>query len=227
MMCQRIGFGRRLIGDAGTPTESVIPFRSVLHNETVNLTSVERFIEWGGAPWLRQVQHGLAWIGDVSSLRVLELGTRRGRMATWFGLQGATVLGLDVDEAPLVDARRFAAANGVGERVTFGTHSGDPRELPTGFDLIFSKSVVVLMDVEVAAAGMARALNPLGRILLVENARGPLPVHLLRMVRRRSVRPHGANYFTPDSVDIVRRYFDVDLVRWSPTVVVIGATRHG
>lgn len=94
--------------------------------------------------------------------------------------------------------------------------------------MVFAKSVVVLMDHHRAVDGLAAALNSNGRVLLVENARGPLPVHVLRMIRRRSRRPHGATYFTRSTIDAIRRRFDVELDHWTafpPTVVVGGRKR--
>lgn len=185
------------------------------------------FVEWGGAGWSAQLDRGLAWLGDVSGLRVLDLGTRYGRMATWFALEGADVLGVDVSPEPLMEARRFAVSRGVGKRVEFATYSGDPVDLPHDFDVIFAKSVVVLMDIERAVEGFALALRPNGRILLVENARGPLLMHILRMVRRMSLRPHGASYFTPETVSVIRRRFDVELEHWAAPTVVIGGRLIG
>ena len=186
---------------------------------------LDPYVEWGGSRWRRQLELGLGWLGDMSGLRVLDLGTRNGRMAVWFAEHGAEVVGVDVSADALQEAGRFAAERGVSDRVSFVTYSGDPRDLPRGFDVVFAKSVVVLMDIGAAVEGLADALNPGGRVLLVENARGPLPLHLLRMLRRGSVRPHGAHYFTAATIDIIRRRFEVDLESWDPPVVVVGGRK--
>lgn len=189
---------------------------------------LETFGEWGGRAWLDQLRRGLDWLGDVRELRVLELGTRHGRMATWFALHGATVTAVDIDRQPLTEARQFAHRHGVDDRVRFETYDGDPARLAGGFDVVFAKSVLVLMDLAATVDALAKLLLDDGRLLIVENARGPIPVHVARMVRRRSLRPHGARYFTPASAATLRRWFDLELEHWTsvPPTVVIGARRR-
>lgn len=184
-------------------------------------------VDWGGGTWRRQVERGLAWLGPVEGLRVLELGPREGRMATWFAEHGATVEAFDIRPEPLQEARRWAAARGVSERTTFSTYSGDLDELPDHFDVVFTKSTVVVMDQATAPAGLAGRLVAGGRLLMIENAAGPVPVRLARMVRRRSRRPFGAAYFGPGSLDPFRQHFMVELERWTqvPPTVVIGGVR--
>jgi len=114
--------------------------------------------------------------------------------------------------------------------VAFDVYSGKPEDLPTGYDVIFSKSTLVLLrDIEGAARGLSNARVPGGRLLAVENARGPLPVHVARIVRRRSLHPHGATYFTNRSVSAIREFFDVERIRWTavPPTVLIGAVKRG
>ena len=148
-------------------------------------------------------------------------------MATWFAERGATVHAYDVNEEPLVGARRRAAERGVEERTTFATYTGELSDLPGDFEVVFAKSTIVLMDHRTVAAGLYDRLVDGGRLLMVENAAGALPVRLARVVRRRSFRPYGATYFTPRSLDSFRHYFDVQLERWSarPPTVVVGARR--
>jgi len=186
---------------------------------------LDPYVEWGGRLWRDELERGLDWLGDLAGLRVLEVGTRNGRMATWFARAGARVVAVDVSEDAMGDARRFAEAHGVSDRIHLQLYSGDPLELPTGFDVVFAKSVVVLMEIEAAVGGFAAALVDGGRILLVENARGPWPLHAARVLRRGSLRPHGARYFTDRTVATIRTRFRVDLEHWAPPVVVIGATK--
>lgn len=182
-------------------------------------------VEWGGSTWRNQLERGLAWLGNVDGQRVLDVGTRNGRMATWLALSGARVVGVDISDDAMDEARRYASVHGVSERTTFATYSGVPADLPGGFDVVFAKSVAVLMEIEEAVAGFADALAPEGRLLLVENARGPWPVHVARMARRRSLQPHRATYFTPRTIETIRGRFDVELECWTtlPPTVVVGA----
>jgi SAM-dependent methyltransferase len=187
---------------------------------------VTSFVEWGGQAWERQVAAGMDWLGAVDGLRLLEIGTRFGGMAIWFAIHGAHVTALDVTDVTFADARRRAESEGVADRIEFLTYSGRPHDLPVGFDVIFSKSTLVLMgDMSVVAGAMASSLIPGGRLLAVENARGPLPVHVARAVRRRTWRPYGADYFTSATLNALRSHFDVELERWTsyPPTVLIGA----
>ncbi|MGI9031266.1 MAG: class I SAM-dependent methyltransferase [Ilumatobacteraceae bacterium] len=186
-------------------------------------------VDWGGGTWRRQVERGLAWLGPVDGLRVLELGPREGRMATWFAEQGAIVAAYDIRPEPLEEARRWAAGRGVGDRTTFSTYSGDLAELPDHFDVVFTKSTVVVMDQVAAPVGLAGRLVPGGRLLMVENAAGSVPVRLARMVRRRSRRPFGAAYFVPGALDPFRQHFELELEHWTPwpPTVVVGARTSG
>lgn len=191
--------------------------------------SLDYFVEWGGRAWRRGVEIGLQWLGDLSGLRVIDLGTRYGRMATLFALRGAWVTAVDVERGHLEVARDEARRFGVAERISFELYSGDPRDLPAGpYDVAFSKSVLVLMDREATLVEIHQHLVPRGRWLAVENARGVLPIHVLRMLRRRSLRPHEASYFTRRDVELARRHFDIDLEWWSilPPIAVLGGRKR-
>ncbi|MDQ3690371.1 MAG: methyltransferase domain-containing protein [Chloroflexota bacterium] len=187
---------------------------------------LDPYVEWGGRRWRDELERGLDWLGDLAGLRLLDVGTRNGRMATWFARAGATVVAVDIADQAMTEASAFAQAHGVADRIDLQRYSGDPADLPTGFDVIFAKSVVVLMQIDAAVEGFAAALNDGGRILLIENARGPWPLHAARVLRRRSLRPHGAMYFTNQTVTAIRARFRVDLEHWAPPAVVIGATKR-
>jgi 2-polyprenyl-3-methyl-5-hydroxy-6-metoxy-1,4-benzoquinol methylase len=186
-------------------------------------------VEWGGPTWTHQVEIGLDWLGDLSGCRVLEIGARFGGMSILFGRLGADVVGIDMDDEALKDASRAAAGAGVSDHVRFEHRSGAPDDLPAGFDIVFFKSVLVVVpDQDAMLRSVAASLVEGGRLLLVENARGPAVIHAARMIRRGSLRPHAASYFTRSTVAIVRRHFDVQLERWTsmPPTVLIGATRR-
>ena len=57
---------------------------------------LDEFIEWGGSAWRGLVAQAVQQMGDLHGKRVLEIGTRSGRMATYFALAGAEVVGVDV-----------------------------------------------------------------------------------------------------------------------------------
>lgn len=189
------------------------------------------YVEWGGAAWKRLTAQALGWMGDLTGCRVLDLGTRSGRMSCLFAELGATVRGLDVSATAFAEAEALANELGVADRVMFETYSGDLHQLPSrSFDIVFTKSVLVLFeDLDAAWAELSRSLTQRGRIVALENMRGPSLMHLLRMIGRHSRRPHGASYFTPESVDSARRYFDLDLVETTlaPPICLLAGRKLG
>lgn len=194
----------------------------------MNDLDTRQFIEWGGHAWEEQVEAGLDWLGDVDGLRILEIGTRHGGMATLFATRGALVTALDISDETFDAARARTAALGVSDRVDFRTYSGRPADLPSGFDVVFSKSTLVLMgNASEVGRGIVASLLPGGRLLAIENARGPLLMHIARAIRRRSWRPYGASYFTAGSINALGSHLDVELERWTavPPTVLIGARR--
>jgi 2-polyprenyl-3-methyl-5-hydroxy-6-metoxy-1,4-benzoquinol methylase len=83
------------------------------------------FVEWGGPTWADQVQRGLDWLGDVDGLRVLEIGTRYGGMATLLARRGARVTALDITSETFEVARETSERHGVGTRISYEVYSGE------------------------------------------------------------------------------------------------------
>ena len=197
---------------------------------SMNADALREFVEWGGSAWEEQVEAGIRWLGDLDGLRVLDVGTRRGGMAMYFATQGAQVTALDISSETFNDARARARERGVEDKVEFREYSGLLEDLPGGYDVVFAKSTLVLMgDIDLVAGALAGCLVPGGRLLAIENAQGPLLVHVARIIRRRAWRPHGASYFTRSSVKALAQHLDVQLERWTtvPPTVLIGAARKG
>lgn len=201
----------------------------VEESSQLNLHELEAHVEWGGPTWVDQVRRGLEWLGPLDGLRILEVGAREGGMSLLFARMGATVVGVDIDEQALSVARDRARSAGITDRARFELRSGAPDDLPRGFDLVFTKSVLVLArDLAGSAAAIHNVLEPGGRLLAIENARGPFPYHLARMIVRRSTHPHGARYFTKSRLAELNPWFDLALERWTPVppTVLIGAVRR-
>lgn len=129
-------------------------------------------LEWAPRFWEAPFLFGLARVGpDLAGKRVLEIGCRRGRMCTWFAQRGARVVGGDPDFHYLVGAAVQPARDGRppvslvqlrGEKLPFRDAS---------FDVVFTKSVFVLLRKREALAEMLRVLAPAGYVWLVENMR--------------------------------------------------------
>ncbi|HEU4331976.1 MAG TPA: methyltransferase [Lapillicoccus sp.] len=82
---------------------------------------------------------------------------------------GLTVVGLDSDEASIVDARRNAASSEVDHRVRFEVVASDAGVPPGSADVVFFLEALHDMAHPVAALATARtALRPGGRVVVVD-----------------------------------------------------------
>ena len=107
-------------------------------------------------------------MGDLAGQRVLCLAGSGGKQAPAFALLGAQVTVFDLMEEQLASDRAVAAHYGV----TLTTIQGDMRDLsaldPASFDLVWHPySLNFVPDAGVVFAGVARALRPGGRYVLM------------------------------------------------------------
>jgi SAM-dependent methyltransferase len=164
------------------------------------LAHLPYFVHWRPRLWGPAVRWLLGDAARFRGKRVLEIGSRTGRMACLFGLLGAEVLGVDLPGVSLDGARREAERWGVGDRVRFLNYDGDPATLPEGkFDFVFTKSVLVLIpDRERFLPALAARMRESGELLAAENvAGGPVLNFLRRAVIHRGrefvKRSHGVD----------------------------------
>jgi 2-polyprenyl-3-methyl-5-hydroxy-6-metoxy-1,4-benzoquinol methylase len=139
-----------------------------------SLDRLPYFVDWRPRLWTPAVR----WLlGDPARFRgkkVLELGSRTGRMSCLFVSLGAEVLGVDLPRVCLDSARRETAALGVSDRVHFVNYSDDPTSIPDGdFVFVFSKSVFVLVaDVKQLRTALSAKMKPSAELFLAENLAG-------------------------------------------------------
>jgi SAM-dependent methyltransferase len=200
------------------------------------------FTEWGGKCWESLVRSGVQYMGRngrLDGLKVLEIGTRYGKMALLFSLLGAEVVGIDLSGKALAVAQKntvqwrqeHAADLGVGERATtFLVYDGNlDLFLDGSFDVVFTKSVLVVVpELEHFLAQITRKLRPGGRIVFIENARGNALVHRLRALRHHKWDYRQAHYFTGRDVKLVKSYFEVEQIRQThlpPIYLLLGKKR--
>lgn len=129
------------------------------HGEFLKLDDT---IRWG----IWQIpDHVLGALGEVSGLRVLEMGCGAGQLAVKLAKQGAEVVGIDVSERQLAHAR--AAVKAAGADVTLVCASADDTPLPSeGFDLICSDhGGLTYADPRDVIPEAARLLRPGGRLV--------------------------------------------------------------
>jgi SAM-dependent methyltransferase len=93
-------------------------------------------------------------------IRILDLGCGTGEDALWLAALGASVLGLDTSPAAVQEARRAAAAAGLGTRVRFEVRRPDELRLQDGsFGGAFGAPGAL------DAAGLALLARPLAAVL--------------------------------------------------------------
>lgn len=187
-------------------------------------------MEWGGKAWQRLMEHAFQdFIGkDLQDQQVLEIGTRRGKMACLFALLGAKVVGLDMNEKSLVFARKEATKLSVADRTSFVLGEGDLTSVSVNtFDIVFSKSVLVVVpDLVRFLEEVKEKLKPGGKIVFLENAKGPWWVHFLRTFRHLGKWDYTrTQYFTSHEIKTVSDVFEGFVVRtWAfpPVVLMMG-----
>lgn len=139
-------------------------------------------VEWGGRAWRDLVSAALQQV-DVADRDVLEIGGRSGRMAAYLAHLGGNVTTIDIDEVIMSSAPIEAARLGVS--VSARVDPGDLSSVPDGsFDVAFTKSVLVkIPDLDPYMETLARKLRPGGRLVAIENAKGPRLLSPLRQIR--------------------------------------------
>jgi len=116
------------------------------------------------------LHHMLKAVTLTGREQVLDVGTGTGHTALAFAPRVASVIGLDMTEAMLVQARALAAEQGAGNA---DFELGDAMELPydsSRFDLVTCRVCAHhFADVRKAVEEMARVLRPGGRLLVVDS----------------------------------------------------------
>ncbi len=177
-----------------------------------------RALEWRLlAPWVRQ----------VAGRRVLDVGCGHGLYSLELARRGATLVGCDLDNPALAEARRTAHRLGVDGRALFLAADGTDLPLADGqFDLVVCNCVLEhIADDGAALAGMARALRPGGVLFLtVDGAEHGLALGFLERLppglKRRLLAPQvvaassvtaGLDARLDDLYSVRRRYRGADL----------------
>lgn len=138
---------------------------------------ISYFVEWRSLLWTPPVRWLLSNPERFAGKTVLELGCASGRMSCLFGLLGARVTGVDLNQASLHKASQEVQRWGLADRVSLFRYNGNPANLPgDSYDFVFTKSVLVLIpDLESFLAELAQKMTVGGELLAVEN----LPLGIL------------------------------------------------
>ena len=123
--------------------------------------------------WFPQVPGLADRLGAQPPARVADVGCGSGwsSIAIALGYPAATVTGLDLDEASIVEARANAAANGVEGRITFENRNAADPGLAGTFDLVCAFETIHDMNDPVGALRAMRGLRAEGGTVLVADER--------------------------------------------------------
>ena len=134
------------------------------------------------------------WFDMKPGARVLDVGCGVGRWSSMLAMRGACVTGVDLSPTMISEARRRAAAHGVGDRCRFLVQ--DLAQLDAGeqFDVVLGVTVLQhILDgaaLREAVQRMTAHLAPAGRMVLLEAAPARIAKHCDTTVFR--ARPRGA-----------------------------------
>lgn len=110
----------------------------------------------------------LDWLGPLDGLRVLDVGSGKGRFARAFRDRGASVVGLDLSAAMIAAGKGLDRVIGSARRLPFSASS---------FDRVVAVEVLQHLaptSIEPAIEEFHRVLRPAGRLAIVDRNAGSL-----------------------------------------------------
>jgi SAM-dependent methyltransferase len=130
-----------------------------------------RLLHWHAPIWEPLIRRGLEESGDLAGKRVLEVGCGDGGLACLLASCGAEVFATDLLQSRLRRGRELAAELGLGSRVRFfRANAGELPLRPARFDLVLTRSVLVILDRAQVVPRLARVLVPgSGVAVFIEN----------------------------------------------------------
>ena len=112
-------------------------------------------------------------LGDVSNLRVLDVGCGTGRWSVTLAKMGSTVTGIDISSKMIELAKERATKNEI-RNITFLNTAAEESDYTDYFDLALSATVLQHITddkrLELAVQRMVNAVKKKGRILIIESA---------------------------------------------------------
>lgn len=208
--------------------------RSNGNRQEVLLRHISDFTDWGGRAWASLCRDAFTRLGTLENKRVLEIGFRFGKMTSLFALMGAHVTGLETDSSVISRAQEEVDRHGVGSRVSLVHYDGQLSHCDAvsgrQFDVVFSKSVLVLLGNELRRylQSVEGLLAEDGRCVFVENGYGGRVFALMRALRRHQQRD-GVDYFTQSQLDVIAEVFTITRIRRSyfpPIYLVMAAKKR-
>ncbi len=171
---------------------------------------------WGGSAWNHFVSLALEYMGDLRGKSVLELGFHDGQMSREFARRGATVTALEILERPVTEH----------PGVTFLRYDGNLDSVEGQYDFVFTKSVLVVTDIDAMLPAIKRKLSTGGRVVFIENGLGGPFSRIARRIRRPGKSLAHISYFTDAHIQKITQQFpaEVRFNTFPPVYLVCGHT---
>ena len=167
-----------------------------------------RLLQWHAPIWDPLIRKGLDGAGDLEGKRVLEVGCGDGGLACLLAACGAEVFATDLSQTRLRAGKALAEQMGLSSRVHF--FRGNACQLPLGpgrFDLILTRSVLVLLDRRQVVPRLARLLvAETGAAVFIENMENHPALQMWRRVTRTKWGRYP--YFSDAEVVSFRDFFE-------------------
>jgi len=148
----------------------------------------------GGRSWEYLLRYAIQNLSDLHGKTVLEVGPRFGKMSSCFALLGAQVVGIETNAASLKQAEEEVKQWDIDSSVSFFHYDGNLDHCNAlnqlEFDLIFTKSVLVLLGSNLSEylQKLDKYLKPRGTCVFLENRHGGPVISFLRRVRSISLK---------------------------------------
>jgi 2-polyprenyl-3-methyl-5-hydroxy-6-metoxy-1,4-benzoquinol methylase len=187
-------YTRRQQNEADVYNERAIGLNASLRDDELVLDP--SVIPYPNREHVEFLDHLFGIAGDLTGKRMLEVGCGSGILTSYFALNGAQAVGVDVSEGMVGVAARRAEVNGVADRVEFRVAPIETMDDPDGsFDYIFANQVLHHLELGQAMANISRLLAPNGRALFAE------PVWLLPSGVRQARYSKPVLRFFPSAAD--------------------------
>lgn len=147
-------------------------------------------------------------LDDVAGKRVLIVGCSEGGVTPTARRGAKKVVGIDIADEAIRRLSEGIAAEGLSDRAAALVMDAENLDFPEkSFDLIACSGVLHHLDVEKAGASWARALDPNGKVVMLE----PMAWNPAAAVYRRftpSMRTEFEHPLKPKDVEILKRHFE-------------------
>jgi SAM-dependent methyltransferase len=135
----------------------------------INTEVFNKYYAHPQAVW-EPLQRVSMYLGNLSGMRVLEMGCGMGEEAIYFAKLGAHVTAIDVSPVGVEITRNRAAYNGLADRVEARLGPADATGLPDrSFDLVHGLGILHHIDLERGIKEARRLLKPGGKAVFFEH----------------------------------------------------------